>query len=296
MPRSDLGLIVRPLREADREDILEISKHTWEGHDYLPYYLDKWLSDSESHTFVLEIEGRVVSIANLHIIERGRTGWMEGLRVHPSYRGRGFASIMTQHIVKAAHEHGVQRIRYTTASDNIESLHLASAIGMSIKVELGIFWHEDLESISWKHSNREVKPVTHKELPTSIYESDLFPYGVVVHDWKAFDASPESLEEMNKTTRFWIQKDNDDIISFSVGGDRYEGSDRYWGVAIYAKQETDFLDHLAYHLSMATGKYSGLFAAYPVKFIKTISSFDWAYDTHDRTEEEMRMLLLERIL
>ena len=119
---------VRPLEESDLDDILEIAKHTWDGHDYLPYFFDAWLKDPDSHTAAIERDGHVIALANLRVIEDGRTGWMEGLRVHPDHQGEGLASHLTRHIVQQAEDLKVERLRYTTASVNEASFHLAESI------------------------------------------------------------------------------------------------------------------------------------------------------------------------
>ena len=45
-----MAVVVRDLEEADREDVLEISKHIWDGHDYVPYTIDVWLMDEDCLT------------------------------------------------------------------------------------------------------------------------------------------------------------------------------------------------------------------------------------------------------
>ena len=49
----------RPLRLSDKDDILEIAKNTWEGHDWLPSYFDTWLEDPSCNTLAIEEDGHV---------------------------------------------------------------------------------------------------------------------------------------------------------------------------------------------------------------------------------------------
>ena len=93
---------IRRFQDSDIPDILEIAKTTWGGHDHLPSMLDDWLSDSNCSPYVMEEEGKVVSVANLKIMDQGRTGWMEGLRVHSNFREKGLAAQMTKHLVEIA--------------------------------------------------------------------------------------------------------------------------------------------------------------------------------------------------
>ncbi|TFG94064.1 GNAT family N-acetyltransferase [Candidatus Thorarchaeota archaeon] len=135
---------IRRLRESDKEDILEIAQHTWDGHDYVPYFFDSWLEDKDSHPVGIEDDGHIIALANLRVIDDGKTGWMEALRVHPSYRGKGLATILTQHVVQLATSIPVKRIRYTTAASNKTSLHLAETVGMKRKFTLAGYWQETL--------------------------------------------------------------------------------------------------------------------------------------------------------
>ncbi len=287
---------IGPLRESDKEDIMEIAKHTWDGHDYLVYSFPKWIADPNSHTAAIRIKNKVVSVANLRVIDDGQTGWMEGLRVHHEYRGKGLASVMTRYIVKTAVDLGVKRLRYTTASDNVQSLHLASAVGMSIKFEMGGLWQEDMNTITWRYRNMPIKQVAPEEIPTEIYESDLIPYDILVHDWKAYDISPKILKVLSDSSSFWIQELNGEIAAFSIGGERYEGDTRYWTATIYAKDDTSFLDHLSHHLEIASEDYGGFFAAYPIRFMSLVSTLKWANTNEDPFGEDTRMVLLERVL
>ena len=41
---------IKRVLASDREDILEISRHIWEGHDYLPSVFDDWVKDPKSYT------------------------------------------------------------------------------------------------------------------------------------------------------------------------------------------------------------------------------------------------------
>ena len=52
---------IRRLQGSDRNDIIEISRHVWEGHDYLPSVADQWLQDPNSHFYGVEVQGHIVA-------------------------------------------------------------------------------------------------------------------------------------------------------------------------------------------------------------------------------------------
>jgi hypothetical protein len=64
---------LRILHRYDIPEILEICKTTWNGHDHLPLIINEWLEDISSHPFVLEQDNRVVGVANVRMIDDGKT-------------------------------------------------------------------------------------------------------------------------------------------------------------------------------------------------------------------------------
>jgi len=109
---------VRKINSSDLKDILEISSKIWGGHDYLPSVIDEWLTDPKCHTYGVEADGRIVAVGNLRLVDRGKTGWMEGLRVHVDYRRKGYADMLTQHFISLGETLKVKRLRYTTGGNN----------------------------------------------------------------------------------------------------------------------------------------------------------------------------------
>ncbi|MFW9803567.1 MAG: GNAT family N-acetyltransferase [Candidatus Thorarchaeota archaeon] len=285
---------IRTLRETDKDAILEIAKHTWEGHDYLPFSFESWLNDRNSHTAAIEQDGRVIALANLRVIEDGRTGWMEGLRVHPDYRGMGLAKRLTNHVVQTAISLKLERIRYTTATDNLESLHLGESVGMSRKFNLAVFWFENPTQVSWRSSNEEIVSIDAKRLALLLAETKLLPCGVIILDWKALDATPESLEKIGQSAPFCATLQHGNMTALSMGFSRESSEGKQWQFTVYAKSENVFLDHLSHQLVLATEeKCKSIFCAYQEEFSPVMRSLEW---TKIENEEDWTLTLLERVL
>lgn len=83
-----VSAVVRKVRASDRQDVLDISSKIWGGHDYLPSVIDEWPKNPKCHTYGVEVDRRLAAIGNLRLVDRNATGWMEGLRVHPT-TGKG---------------------------------------------------------------------------------------------------------------------------------------------------------------------------------------------------------------
>lgn len=287
---------IRLLREADKEDILEIARHTWEGHDYIPYFFDAWLKDKDSHPVGIEYNGHIVALANLRVIDDGRTGWMEALRVHPNHRGKGLATTLTRYVVQLAKKIPVERIRYTTHVGNETSLHLAETVNMKRKFDLGVHWQENPAEISWRSSSQALLEVVAHDVYQDLLDAKLLPFNIIIYDWKALDATPEGLAKVGSVARFWIQKKDSKITSFSLGYTRDAKSGLQWGFTIYSKDVGGFLDHLSHHVNMASEtECSVIFATFETHYLDTLYSLDWVKLDEDE-DEEMVMTLLERVL
>jgi ribosomal protein S18 acetylase RimI-like enzyme len=285
---------IRPYKASDKPDILEIARRTWGGHDHLPHVIDAWTADPNSHIYVIDHKNRVVSVANLKVIEGGRTGWMEGLRVHPRFRKRGLGAQMTRHLVKVGSEMGVERLRLTAATVNTPSVKLAQGIGMSEVLRLSVLWKGVAEAADWKHETLQIRKADADHAFESVQETpDLLPKNVVVHHWYAFDATPESFREMGKVVDFWVGRRDRRAVSLSLGLAVGEGDEGEWCCTIYATDLQGFLSNLSYHLRMATKRgLPALMCIHQVEFEAAYKQVAWL----KRGGHRMRLGLFEEQL
>ncbi|AFN03746.1 MULTISPECIES: GNAT family N-acetyltransferase [Pyrococcus] len=89
--------IIREAKPQDKPFIEEIAHLTWDGEDYLARVFDEWIKDG--NFYVLELNGKVIGTVKLTLLPN-RVSWMEGLRVHPNYHGRGFGKMLHNFIVE----------------------------------------------------------------------------------------------------------------------------------------------------------------------------------------------------
>ncbi|HPF08665.1 MAG: GNAT family N-acetyltransferase [Candidatus Cloacimonetes bacterium] len=122
--------LVRPSCPADRKDLIEISRGIWEGNDYLPKILDRWLQ--EDWFFVCEYQGKVIACLKLTTLP-DNVLWFEGLRVHRRYQGKGIAKLMNHQLMRFAQQLKAQNPQLTyefcTYYKNVESLAITRKMG-----------------------------------------------------------------------------------------------------------------------------------------------------------------------
>lgn len=157
-----IQVILRRARQSDTADMLELTKNIWEGDDYVPHVWEGWLADSQGLLVVAEYEGRVLGLAHLARLS-SEDWWMEGMRVHPEFEGRGIASQLHEYLTSYWLRHGSGTVRLSTASFRQNVHHLCEKQSFHKILEISFF----------------ITPALSEPLPeaafTGIIEADLVP-------------------------------------------------------------------------------------------------------------------------
>jgi N-acetylglutamate synthase-like GNAT family acetyltransferase len=283
---------IRRMRESDLHDVEEISRHIWEGNDYVPMVFDEWLKDAKSRFFGVETDGRIVAVGNLRLIENKRTGWMEGLRVHPEYRGRGFANEITQHLVREAERLGLQRLRYTTSDENIASLKLAKEAGFSELMKMAVFWVTNATTMPQTQAYLQIEEAdsakTFRLLRT---DPDIVPHGVLIFDWKALNASSQNLDEIEKDHRFCVAVKDQKLDSMSIYTCKTEPESPWCSFTIYANGVLGFAAHLSHDMKIAMeGGFESISYTFETKYEEASKSLNFECEEQGMTH----LVLLEK--
>jgi GNAT superfamily N-acetyltransferase len=125
--------MLRPVRPADRDRVVELTKDIWGGHDYLPDVFDDWVADAASAFEALEVDGVVVGLQRLRPYAPGLV-WYEGLRVATSHQRRGLASAMLASAIAEAKQQGLREMRLATANRDAVPLFEAAGFQMLLDV------------------------------------------------------------------------------------------------------------------------------------------------------------------
>ena len=84
---------IRSAQESDKATVLGFCKDTFQWGDYIADVWDKW--KSKGGLYVLEENDFVVGV--YHVASFEKEAWIEGMRVHPQYRKKGFGTRMLTH-------------------------------------------------------------------------------------------------------------------------------------------------------------------------------------------------------
>ncbi len=118
------SLSVRRARPADRKAIIEMSKHIWGGHDYMPLVWDRWLAEKKGALLTVTVDGRPVGTSKVSLLAPGEV-WLEGLRLHPDYHGLGLSRRIHRATFREASKLHPKTVRYSTWIGNEASRRIA---------------------------------------------------------------------------------------------------------------------------------------------------------------------------
>jgi len=210
-PGGRTPIRIREAKPEDKDEILEISSQIWEGHDYIPLVLDRWLE--EGGLFAAELDGKVVGFAKTTVLSPGEL-WFEGLRVHPSYRGRGIAKALAEAQLQEAlaRSPSPRSIRLATAEVNVESIHISEELGFR---ELARFTYMTGPVGEGRGSPKVVRAeeLDRDKLAEFIFSSESYrqSHGLFPRGWVFFSFTEPLLEELIEQGALFCYKDEEKV-------------------------------------------------------------------------------------
>lgn len=206
-------MIIRSAQKKDREKILKIASHTWEGWDYVPQLIDEWLN--EGGLFIAKESGEIVGLTKTTILSRGEL-WLEGIRVKKELRRQGIGKKLAFFQLEEALKQRPRIIRLSTAEVNIESIKLIKNMGFR---KINEFKYMELHHPEEKELLSNVlKGKNHKVLWNYIRDSVFFneSKGLLPWSWIFREITPELISSLIKEERVFISKKDGRIISLII--------------------------------------------------------------------------------
>ncbi len=119
-----MDINVRDAKYEDMEGIIELCSLIWDGDDYVPDLLDKWFFSGDPFVIAEDSgNGKIVGID--HAMIQRNIAWLEGLRVHPQYRGNGISEMLFREILKKIVLRRIIKMRSMIWNGNGISKHLS---------------------------------------------------------------------------------------------------------------------------------------------------------------------------
>lgn len=191
LTRDDV--VIRPAAPDDRSQILQIAAQIWDGDDYLPQVLDGWFDDPDGSFNVMTYKNEVIGLGKLSKLGEGEW-WLEGLRIDPTYQGRGLARIMHHYMVSQARQLADGVLRFSTEQGNEAVIKLALETGFRISANFKTYTAQSKSSkwVSWWQLSEADFPKLQKSLAKSAYFMDAKQS--FEHSWKWYLATESYLK------------------------------------------------------------------------------------------------------
>ncbi|HEV7129506.1 MAG TPA: GNAT family N-acetyltransferase, partial [Ktedonobacterales bacterium] len=201
---------VRPARPDDRTAVFAFCARTWgDDGDYIPYVWDQWLVDTNGVLLVAQLDGQPVGLTHMDMVTADE-GWIEGVRVDPSWRRQGIGRVLISRSLAAAHERGAAVVRMLTDSDNTASQQLFAKFGfervaMFAHYVAGALTEASAEPLPDGFTLRTPGPADLERVWAFLEASNLAPLngGLLLQGWRAQALTTEVLERRLAAGEVW---------------------------------------------------------------------------------------------
>jgi len=178
-------LAIRQAENRDKDSVLDFCKNTFSWGDYIANVWNLWVAEGEF--LVLEYRKRPVGICHAYYSEKQT--WIEGLRINPRFRRRGFASKLILHAETTGKTRGSNTARMLIAHENTQSLKLAKSLGYYIEGRWWLYYAEP------KSQTSKAKPAANQK-QAQILDAELF-----TESWKWHPLDKRTIESLVRKKR-----------------------------------------------------------------------------------------------
>jgi len=214
---------------------------------------------------------KIIAFGLVRIIEKGRTAWMEGLRVHPRYKRRGLGAFITKYNAGLSASQGVERVRLITELDNEISPKLPRLIGMSKRLTMNYLWKKNIGDRLSQESSEFHRATPEKVFTLLSNLPGLVPRNLLFYNWYALDLTRANLVALDKTVTFWIGTRDAKTVSLCLGLRTTGPRGSEWCCTIYAQDRSAFVSTLRFQIRiMKKNRLSDLLCIHPPKFHSAI--------------------------
>ncbi|MFY9301653.1 MAG: GNAT family N-acetyltransferase [Candidatus Nitrosotenuis sp.] len=199
-------MIIRKARPGDKKPILSFLHKTFQWGDYIERVWDHWLAKKTLHT--VEEDGRPIGICNASFSKH--QVWLEGLRIHPKFRRRGYASRLVLGMESLAAKKGRKMSRMLIAKENTRSLKMAKSLGYKIESR---WW---LYNLRPKRQHTDVRLASNPRQLQGLMWPDSYS-----ESWEWFLLDKKALNDLIKKKRVLVAYQDKKLIGIGIWNKSY---------------------------------------------------------------------------
>ena len=172
-----MKLYFRDLTKKDIPAILDISKDIWEGDDYIPDVIERWLNDKDNLAYGAFLEEEMKELIGLGRVKMFPNGvaWLEGGRVKITHQKQGIGRDLMKYAIDYAIQAGAKVAQYDTSSRNFGSKSLAKFHGFKEKKRMEVLECK-INELKLKISDfSQIRKITNEEAKSLYKKMDIGP-------------------------------------------------------------------------------------------------------------------------
>jgi len=192
-----MKLYFRYLTIKDIPAILDISKDIWEGDDYIPDVIERWLNEKDNMAYGAFLEEEMKELIGFGRVKMFSNGvaWLEGGRVKMTHQKQGIGRDLMKYAIDYAIQTGAKVAQYDTSSRNFGSKSLAKFHGFKEKKRMEVL-ERKISKLKLKISDfSQIRKLTNDEAKSKYKKMDIGPGEEINIGWSYIPLS--SLEDKN---------------------------------------------------------------------------------------------------
>jgi len=192
-----MKLYFRDLTKNDIPAILDISKDIWDGDDYIPDVIERWLNEKGNLAYGAFLEEEMKELIGLGRVKMFSNGvaWLEGGRVKITHQKQGIGRDLMKYAIDYAIQAGAKVAQYDTSSRNFGSKALAKFHGFKEKKRMEVLECKIKELKLTKGDFSQIRKITNEEAKSKYKKMDIGPGDEINIGWSYIPLS--SLEDKN---------------------------------------------------------------------------------------------------
>jgi GNAT superfamily N-acetyltransferase len=190
---------IRDAQPSDKQAVLDFCKDTFSWGDYIADIWDSWIL--QGNLFVAVENDIPIGLSHLVFMDN-RQAWLEGIRVNPNHRRKGYGRRIISHCESIANS---KTIRMIIESDNTPSIDLARSMGYSIED----WWR--LYALTPKKETSSVVLASDINQVTRFVSSYTY-----VDSWKWLPLENLDLEELIRQKRILLSMQNGRVLAMGI--------------------------------------------------------------------------------
>ena len=192
-----MKLHFRNLTKNDIPAILNISKDIWEGDDYIPDVIERWINEKGNlayGAFLEEEMKELIGFGRVKIFPNG-LAWLEGGRVKVSHQKKGIGRDLMKYAIDYAIRVQAKVAQYDTSSRNFGSLSLAKFHGFKEKKRTEVLEADVSELKLKEYDFSDIRKISNKEAKEIYKIMDIGPGNELNIGWSYIPLT--NLEDKN---------------------------------------------------------------------------------------------------